>query len=301
MRKVKVAAALFCVMTAGLLGGTAVPGRDWPAANTDQLALIQEITAESAASAVYAAPTATAASSDASAEPEGSEPTTETTAAAVSGTADTPETGAAETEEITTAYETALTGETSGALTQPAISAAPLSFSVPAQTVTAAPALTVPATTASTAATTVTTVTTVTTAATAVTTTSTTTAAPTPAPQASGNAITVTQAEYYMLCNVVAHEYGADWVPVEEKALVAEVIMNRVNSPLFPNTIYGVLTQKNQFSGLQKLIELGTFSSQVTDSVKAAVDLYLSDPSQFDHGYLFFSGDGTRNYFRTTY
>ena len=104
-----------------------------------------------------------------------------------------------------------------------------------------------------------------------------------------------------MLCNVVAHEYGAYWVPVEEKALIVEVIMNRVNSPLFPDTIYGVLTQKNQFPGLLSLIELGTFSSQVTDSVKEAVDLYLSDPSQFDHGYLFFSGDGKRNYFRKTY
>lgn len=116
---------------------------------------------------------------------------------------------------------------------------------------------------------------------------------------APSKAITVTPAEYIMLCNVVGHEYGAYWVPEYDKALVVEVIMNRVNSPLFPNTIYGVLTQRNQFSGLSYYINLGTFSNQVTDSVKAAVDLYLSDPTQFNHGYLFFSGDGRRNYFRT--
>lgn len=114
----------------------------------------------------------------------------------------------------------------------------------------------------------------------------------------SGRAVSVTEREYIMLCNVVGHEYGSDFVPVEEKALVAEVIMNRVNSPLFPNTIYEVLTQPNQFTGLEYLIEMETFSYYVTPSVREAVDLYLAHPEQFNHGYLFFNGDGTRNYFR---
>lgn len=111
-------------------------------------------------------------------------------------------------------------------------------------------------------------------------------------------AITVTEEEYIMLCNVVGHEYGANWISEYDKALVVEVIMNRVNSSKFPNTIYEVLMQKGQFPGLSKLINLGRFSKQVTQSVKDAVDLYLSDPSQFQHGYLFYSGDGHRNYFR---
>ncbi|MBR5370828.1 MAG: cell wall hydrolase [Oscillospiraceae bacterium] len=111
-------------------------------------------------------------------------------------------------------------------------------------------------------------------------------------------AITITDEEYIMICNVVGHEYGANWISEYDKALVVEVIMNRVNSKLFPNTIYEVLMQKGQFPGLSRLINLGKFSKQVTPSVKAAVDLYLSDPSQFQHGYLFYSGDGHRNYFR---
>ena len=103
-----------------------------------------------------------------------------------------------------------------------------------------------------------------------------------------------------MLCNVVGHEYGSDWVPTEEKALVAEVIMNRVNSPQFPDSIYEVLTQHNQFAGLEYLIEMDHMSYYVTQSVRDAVDLYLSNPAQFQHGYLFFNGDGYRNYFRAT-
>lgn len=115
------------------------------------------------------------------------------------------------------------------------------------------------------------------------------------------NAITVTDREYCMLCNVVGHEYGANWVPEADKALVVEVIMNRVNSPAFPNTIYDVLMQRNQFAGLEYLVNMDGMSGYVTDSVKAAVDLYLADPTQFSHGYLYFNGDGYRNYFRTRY
>lgn len=115
------------------------------------------------------------------------------------------------------------------------------------------------------------------------------------------NAITVTDREYCMLCNVVGHEYGANWVPEADKALVVEVILNRVNSPAFPNTIYDVLMQRNQFAGLEYLVNMDGMSGYVTDSVKAAVDLYLADPTQFSHGYLYFNGDGYRNYFRTRY
>ena len=114
----------------------------------------------------------------------------------------------------------------------------------------------------------------------------------------SGWAIDITQNEYYMLCNVVAHEYGSDWVSDYDKALVVEVVMNRVKSSLYPDTIYGVLTQPYQFSGAWSYVNLGTYSYQVTESCKRAVDLYLSDPSQFNHGYTSFYGDGYRNYFR---
>ena len=117
-------------------------------------------------------------------------------------------------------------------------------------------------------------------------------------PEAAEQTRTITDAEYIMICNVVGHEYGANWISEYDKALVVEVIMNRVYSSKFPNTVYGVLMQKGQFPGLSKLVNLGSFSRQVTPSVKAAVDLYFDQPERFQHGYLFYSGDGHRNYFR---
>ncbi len=121
-----------------------------------------------------------------------------------------------------------------------------------------------------------------------------------PAPeeqQDNGRKVQVTDEEYIWLCNVVGHEYGSDWIAIEEKAKVVEAVMNRVKDPRFPNSIWGVLTQPYQFSGLEWTLYLGTFSYQVTPSVKAAVDLYLEHPEQFNHGYNSFWGDGSMNHF----
>lgn len=118
---------------------------------------------------------------------------------------------------------------------------------------------------------------------------------PEKAPAAS--AASVSNSDYILLCNAVAHEAGGNSISVADKALVVEVIMNRVKSPKFPNTVYGVLTQPAQFSGAYSYVNLGTYSSKVTEQVKQSVDLYFSDPSAFNHGYTGFTGDGTRNYF----
>lgn len=107
----------------------------------------------------------------------------------------------------------------------------------------------------------------------------------------------LTEAEYIMICNCVAYEYGSNWVSEYEKGKVVEVIMNRVHSDRYPNTIYGVLTQPRQFSGVWNYINLGTYSKKVTQSVKDAVNLYFSNPSAYNHGYTRFEGDGTWNYF----
>lgn len=117
-------------------------------------------------------------------------------------------------------------------------------------------------------------------------------------PEYEETSLSISDSDFILLCNVVGHEYGSDWVPVSEKALVVEVVMNRVNSPSYPNTIYDVLTAPYQFSGAWGYVDLGTYSYQVTESVKEAVNYYFDNPDQFTHGYLSFSGDGTRNYFR---
>lgn len=106
----------------------------------------------------------------------------------------------------------------------------------------------------------------------------------------------LTDYEYIMLCNAVAYEAGSDWIPVSEKAKVAEVIINRVKSPNFPNTIYDVLTQEGQFVGVWNYVTLTDYSYKVTEDVKSAVNIAL-ESGYINHGYLFFEGDGTQNYF----
>jgi spore germination cell wall hydrolase CwlJ-like protein len=111
------------------------------------------------------------------------------------------------------------------------------------------------------------------------------------------NSINISDADYILLCNCVAHEAGATYISASEKAKVVEVIMNRVNSGSFPDSIYGVITQRSQFVGASGYANLGSYSDQVDDLVKEGVDLYLSDPENYQHGYLYFHGDGKRNYF----
>jgi spore germination cell wall hydrolase CwlJ-like protein len=111
----------------------------------------------------------------------------------------------------------------------------------------------------------------------------------------------ISDEEYILLCNAVAHEAGSDWISNYNKAYVVEVIMNRKDSPIFPNTIYGVLTQNGQFSGCWSYVNLGSYSGKVTQSVKDAVTLYFTEPDSFTQGYLYFTGNGNQNYFRTSY
>lgn len=107
----------------------------------------------------------------------------------------------------------------------------------------------------------------------------------------------VSDSDFILLCNAVAHEAGSDWIDVYSKANVVEVIMNRVNSPLYPNTVYGVLSQPYQFEGSGCYVNLTGYSYEVTDSVIQAVNLYFNEPYSFMQGYFSFYGDGFQNYF----
>lgn len=274
MRKGKVAAAILCLFAgAGMLGGVTFNGNELSVARADQTDQILEVTEEAVTTATSIETTAlvtTATSAKAK---------TVTTAAATTVTA--------KSTTVTTSKTTAATTtDTSATKKIETTTTEAITTAAPAETVTE----TVPVATEA-----------------PVTTTPPAEEASEPAPLTDAEdlntesfAISVTDREYIMLCNVVGHEYGSDWVPEAEKALVAEVVMNRVNSPQFPNSIYEVLVQPNQFTGLEYLIEMDHMSSYVTQSVRDAVDLYLSNPSQFQHGYLFFNGDGYRNYFRAT-
>ena len=116
----------------------------------------------------------------------------------------------------------------------------------------------------------------------------------------SDNTLPITDYERTLLRNVVASEYGSDThgyggAPVTpyERACVVAVVMNRVNDPRYPNTIEGVLTQPNQFSGYWACnYEWNT----VTNNVRDGVDYYFEHPEEFG-SWTGFYGDGRYNYF----
>jgi len=82
-----------------------------------------------------------------------------------------------------------------------------------------------------------------------------------------------------------------------DKARIVEVIMNRVSSPVYPNSIYDVISQRNQFSGASRYVNLTSFTGSVSESVKSAILLYFADPSQFNEGFMGFYGNGRQNIF----
>ncbi|MCQ2407666.1 MAG: cell wall hydrolase [Oscillospiraceae bacterium] len=286
MKIAKAAAVIAGLVTAGILGGFALSRADLSLVRTNLFVPIEEITADEMSNVEFPDKVTTTAAVTTVTAAKTTAVTSRTTATTIATTYSATTTEATtdtatETVEETTATETSVTTVTTAApspqitTVPPVTTAAPQSVWIaPVSTQPPQPVITEPVIPA--------------------------TEPPVQQPSG-GRAISVTDREYIMLCNVVGHEYGADWVPTAEKALIAECIMNRVNSPLFPNTIYDVLMQPGQFAGIEHLILMETMSKYVTQDVRDAVDLYLTHPEQFQHGYLFFSGDGYHSYFRTTY
>jgi len=59
----------------------------------------------------------------------------------------------------------------------------------------------------------------------------------------------VSYEDLYLLAKVMTWEAGSNWLPDTWKLCVGEVVLNRVASPEFPDTIYDVVYQKGQYSG----------------------------------------------------
>lgn len=90
-----------------------------------------------------------------------------------------------------------------------------------------------------------------------------------------------------------------------EKAACVWCVLNRVDDPAFPDTVAAVLTQPRQFAGYSpeypateehKAIAADVLTRWAEERAGAA-DVGRVLPAE----YLFFTGDGERNYFRTDY
>jgi hypothetical protein len=56
--------------------------------------------------------------------------------------------------------------------------------------------------------------------------------------------------DLYLLAKIIYNEAGSSWLSMEWKMSVGEVLLNRVASPEFPDTIYECAHQKGQYSGV---------------------------------------------------
>ena len=105
----------------------------------------------------------------------------------------------------------------------------------------------------------------------------------------------VTEEERILLINVVASEYGSDWVSVSEKAKVVAVVMNRLRNGYWGDSIYSVLAYPGQFQGYS--IQ-STFYRSTTPTCIDAVDYYFIHQDEWQYqGIMYISGGGTYNTF----
>ncbi|MBR5095207.1 MAG: cell wall hydrolase [Oscillospiraceae bacterium] len=56
--------------------------------------------------------------------------------------------------------------------------------------------------------------------------------------------------QLFLLAKLINWEAGSDWLPDELRLSVGEVVLNRVASPEFPDTLEAVVYQDSQFSGV---------------------------------------------------
>lgn len=97
-----------------------------------------------------------------------------------------------------------------------------------------------------------------------------------------------------LLRKIVASEYGADWVPVAEKAKIVASVMAMVRNPRYPNTISGVLATACEPWGFNR-----NRNYYISNSTIAAVDYYFANQNTVFANWCYTSwwGDGKYNHF----
>ncbi|KAA0549855.1 LysM peptidoglycan-binding domain-containing protein [Bacillus sp. BGMRC 2118] len=94
--------------------------------------------------------------------------------------------------------------------------------------------------------------------------------------------LTLSQNDFDLLARLVRAE--AQTEPFEGKVAVAAVVLNRVDSPKFPDTIRGVIYQKRQFQPVSN----GQINRPADEESIRAVEAALSDMRHIAEGSLFF-------------
>ena len=93
--------------------------------------------------------------------------------------------------------------------------------------------------------------------------------------QAGGTGAPVSFAELWLLSRVIDAMAGSDWLTDDFRMCVGEVVLNRVASPEFPDTLYDVVYQKGQYA----VVNTARFASLVPrrECVEVALRLLLGE------------------------
>ena len=92
--------------------------------------------------------------------------------------------------------------------------------------------------------------------------------------------------------------------PREEQAQVVWCILNRVDDSRFPDSILGVITSPSQFHGYSPSFPVTPEIMAVTMDVLYRWNMEKNGETvtrELGSEYLWFTGDGVKNHFRTTY
>lgn len=81
--------------------------------------------------------------------------------------------------------------------------------------------------------------------------------------------------DLYELSRIITSEAGSYWLPMEWKLAVGEVVMNRVASPEFPDTIRGVIYAPGQYAGT--VYSWYQYFTPQPDCVEAAYRLLIGE------------------------
>lgn len=98
-----------------------------------------------------------------------------------------------------------------------------------------------------------------------------------------------TEAEKDLLYRVVMVEAGCNWIPDWVQRMVVSVVLNRVDSAKYPNTIRDVLWQPGQYN------PYALYSKTPTPKVRANVDYVLEHGRNCPTNVLGQNGDATGN------
>jgi len=108
--------------------------------------------------------------------------------------------------------------------------------------------------------------------------------------------------DLYLLSQIIYSEAGSDWISDEIQLMVGSVVLNRVNSPYFPDNIYDVTHQKGQYQFILQNIEVIP-NQRAIDNAKQLLDNQdnLTCPSNVIFQSESIQGDGIYKTYETKY